>query len=118
MAKKLRDAKREGDRMRMRITATCLITGSLVMAFSFSAGAVFQGEVLANVGRFTGPSAVMLILASVLPTDKRYIYRVTKLGIFIAVTFTLLLIGRILRESTPRALFTDCRHARELVRVA
>ena len=101
MAKKLRDAKREGDRMRMRITATCLITGSLVMAFSFSAGAVFQGEVLANVGRFTGTPGVVLVLASVLPTDKRYIYRAVKLSMFVAVAFPLLLIVRIVRESTP-----------------
>ena len=100
MAKKLRDAKREGDRMRMRITATCLITGSLVMAFSLSAGAL-PGEVLANVGRFTGTPGVVLVLASVLLTDKRYIYRAVKLAMFVAVAFPLLLIVRTVRESTP-----------------
>ena len=81
---KLKEAKRAGHTVRMRISATSGGVGAVLGLFMvFSVIAFEPASDLAYAGVMCGPFAAFGLLLAVLPTDHKAIYRVTKFALFL-----------------------------------
>ena len=104
MAKKLKEAKIAGRVARRRVTGTCLAVGTVGFVGSLVTTTASSTAWLTTVCAMAAAPSMVMLLAAVLPTDKKLVYHVTRLfGVLSCLTATGLTL-RAVRVSTPAAI--------------
>lgn len=84
MGEKLNEAKHAGQVVRMRITGTGVVVGFVTFVISSTLTLVASQAWLRQAAALPPAWGMMMMLAAVLPTDRRLLYRVARAGLFLA----------------------------------